>query len=81
MNVYVCIAQKPIALVELAQWGFWLGMVVLWTTPFTSGNFLVHAHRCSEVSTKNMLYPFIEGQMHCGMPRCAKIYLDLNEPR
>ena len=34
-----------------------------------------------EVSTKNSLYQFIEGQTHFGMARGAEMSLALNEPR
>ena len=34
-----------------------------------------------EVCTKNILYRFIEGQTHFGMPRGAKTSLALNDPK
>ena len=48
-------------------------LVVLHTTPSMFVKFMVHS--------KNILYQFIEGQTHFGMPRGAKVSLALNEPK
>lgn len=46
-----------------------------------SGNFWCMVGSSVEAWTNDILYQFIEGQTHFGVPRGAKTYLALNEPK
>ena len=56
-------------------------LVSLHTTPSVFGKFAVHDRGSVDIWTNNILYRFIEGQTHIGMPRGANMDLALNVPK
>jgi hypothetical protein len=60
------------------QHDFWFGVDCFCTQHLPSS---INVQVIMEVWTKDILYWFIEGQTHIGMPRGAKMNLALNEPK
>ena len=71
-------AQRRIKSYSPTQHEFSLGVGCLFTTPSMFGKFSVCPWRCCGGLTKDILYQFIEGQSHFGMPRGAKMSLAHN---
>ena len=59
---------------------FGWALIVLNRIPSMFSKFLAHDWRSCGDSRENIVYQFIKGQSHFGMPRGAKMSLALNEP-
>ena len=80
-GVKFCTSRVILQLNLSFGWEFWTWLLFCIQHPPWLVSFWCMLRGSVEVWAKNILYQFIEGQTHFGMPRGAKMSLALNEPK